>query len=68
MGVPLGSSNVHRRHGHSLVTDELETALPSGVQRHASLADGNRSMSRHHRHLPVRHRRYATLYLFPVLV
>lgn len=63
----MGGSDVRGRHGHSLVADRLEKTLPSGLQRDAFVAHGARRMYLYRRHLPVRHRGYATLHLFPIL-
>ena len=67
MGIPMGCSDVHRRHGYPLGADELEAPLPSLVQRNASMADGDRSMYRRRHYLSVHHRRRSTIYLLPIL-
>ena len=67
LGVPMGRSDVHCRHGHSLATDELEKTLSLGFQRHADLGDRDSCLPRYHRHLSIRLRRDATLHIFSVL-
>ena len=67
LGVPLGSGDVRGRNGDSLAADQLETAVPSGVQRHAVVADGHRGMRGDCGHLPIRLGRDAAFYIFSVL-
>ena len=67
MGVPLGGGDVRVGYDHPLGADQLETALSTLVQRHASLADGRRGMPGYPRHLSIRLRRDATVYIFSVL-
>ena len=64
----MGGGNVRYRHGHSLAADQLEKAVPSGVQRYAALADGDSSLCCHRHNIPVRLCRNATLHIFPVLM
>ena len=68
VGIQVGGSDVRSRYGHPLVTYRLETAIQALVQCNAVMADGDDRLPRHHRYLPVRHGRYATLYLLPVLI
>ena len=67
LGVSMGRSDVHCRHGHSLATDELEKTLSLGFQRYADLGDRDSRLPRYHRHLSIRLRRDATLHIFSVL-
>ena len=68
MGVPLGGSDVRGRNDHSLATHQLEETLPAVVHRHAVMAHDDRGMRGLSRDLSVRDSRYATIYLFPILV
>ena len=67
VGVPLGGGDVRVGYDHPLGADQLEATLSSMVQRHATLADGRRRVHGYPRHLSVRLRRDATVYIFSIL-
>ena len=68
MGVSLGSSDVRSRNGDSLATDQLEEKVSFMVHGDADLADRAGRLRGVGSNLSVCDRRYATVYLFPILI